>query len=219
MTDMAKAALARGHQYIAITDHASPMGMVYGIKEKNIGEYLQKIEEARKNVPGIRILAGTEVDILEDGSLYVPDKILKQLDWVVISVHGNFKMSPADMTKRILRGIDNPYACLFAHPTSRLLLKREPIAYDMDAVMKSAAKKGVAMEINASISRLDLNDIYAKRAKECGVWLCIDSDAHHPRELDYRFGITQARRGWIEKTDVINAKNWKEFEKWMQARK
>ena len=219
MIDMAKAAEKAGHEYIAITDHGSPMGMVYGIKETNIAEYLEKIEEARKAVPGIHILAGTEVDILEDGSLYLPYNILKQLDWVVVSVHGHFNMSPEATTKRILTAFENPYVNLFAHPTSRLLLKRDPIIYDMDAVMKAAAKKGIAMEINASIGRLDLNDIHAKRAKELGVMLTIDSDAHHARELDYRFGITQARRGWLEKKDVLNTKTWKELEKWLKKNK
>ncbi|HVW66641.1 MAG TPA: DNA polymerase/3'-5' exonuclease PolX [Candidatus Peribacteraceae bacterium] len=219
MIDMARAAKELGHQYIAITDHGSPMGMVYGIKEKNIKEYLKKINEARKAVSGIHILAGTEVDILEDGSLYLPDKILKQLDWVVASVHGNFKMPPAAMTKRILKAIENPYVDIIAHPTSRLLLKREPIEYDMDAVMKAAAKRGVLMELNASIYRLDLNDIHCKRAKELGVMLSIDSDAHHFREYDYRFGITQARRGWIEKKDVLNTKTWKELEVFLKKRK
>lgn len=216
MIDMAKAAKKAGHSYIAITDHGSPMGMVYGIKEKNIKEYLQKIEEARKAVPGIKILAGTEVDILEDGSLYLSDKILKQLDWVVASIHGNFNMSSSDMTKRILRGLHNPYVNLFAHPTSRLLLKRAPIEYDMEEVMKAAKKNNVCMELNASVQRLDLNDVYLKRAKELGVMICIDSDAHHPREFDYRFGISQARRGWLERANVLNTRSFADVQKWMK---
>lgn len=216
MTDMAKAAKALGHEYIAITDHASPMGMVYGIKEDNIAQYLEKIAEARENVPGIHILAGTEVDILEDGSLYLPDSILKQLDWVVVSVHGNFKLSEEAMTARIVRALENPYVRLFAHPTSRKLLERDPIRYDMDTVMNLAAKKGIAMEINASSERMDLNDQHTKRAKEMGVMLCINSDAHRPGGLDYRFGVIQARRGWCEKKDVLNTKSWKDFEKWLK---
>ncbi len=216
MTEMAKAAKKLGHEYIAFTDHASPMGMVYGIKEDNIKEYLKKVEEARKNVPGIQILAGSEVDILEDGSLYLPDAILKQLDWVVVSVHGNFKMSEDAMTKRIIKALKNPYVRLFAHPTSRLLLKREPIVYDMDAVMAAAKKQNVAMEINAAVDRLDLNDQLARRAKDMGVMLCIDSDAHHFKDLDRRFGVMQARRGWIEPKDVLNTKTWKEMEKWLK---
>lgn len=218
MADMAAAAKKAGLSYIAITDHASPMGMVFGIKEGNIKEYLKMVDEARTKVKGIQILAGTEVDILEDGSLYLPDSILKQLDWVVASVHGNFKMPPEAMTKRILKGLSNPYIKVFAHPTSRLLLKRDPIEYDTDAVFQFAAKQKIALEINASIFRLDLNDVLARRAKEAGCMIVIDSDAHHPREFDYRFGITQARRAWLEKGDVLNTLPFEKLKKWIEAR-
>jgi DNA polymerase (family X) len=204
MADMAKAAKKAGLSHIAICDHASIMGMVQGIKEGNIDQYLEMIKQARKEVKGIDILAGAEVDILEDGSLYLPDSLLKKLDWVVASVHGNFKMSSSDMTKRVLRAVNNPYVCVLGHPTARLLLKRDPIEYDFDEVFKAAAKNNVAMEINASIFRLDLNDVLARKAKEAGCKISINSDAHHPREFDYRFGITQARRAWLEKGDVIN---------------
>jgi DNA polymerase (family 10) len=213
--DMAKAAQKAGLEYIAITDHGSPMGMVFGIKEKNIDEYLEKIEEARAKVKGIQILAGTEVDILEDGSLYLPDAVLKKLDWVVASVHGNFNMPSAAMTKRIVKALKNPYVNVFAHPTSRLLLKRDPITYDFDEVFETAAKHNVALEINASIYRLDLNDVLARKAKDMGCRITINSDAHHPREFDYRFGITQARRGWIEKKDVLNTMTFAQLKKWM----
>lgn len=217
MIEMAKAAKASGLAYIAMTDHASPMGMVFGLKQKNIGEYLKQIDEAKKAVPGMHILAGVEVDILRDGSLYLPDSILEQLDWVVASVHGNFKMSSAAMTERILRAVEHPLVDVIAHPTARLLLKRDPIAFDMDAVLRSAATHNVAMEINASIYRLDLNDVHAKRAKDLGCLLTIDSDAHGPGEFDYRFGVSQARRAWVERGDVLNTKTWKEFEKWQRS--
>jgi DNA polymerase (family X) len=215
MTDMAKAAKAAGLKFMAFCDHCSPMGMVRGIKEENIDEYLGMVEKARKDVKGIEILAGAEVDILEDGSLYLSDKSLKKLDWVVASVHGNFKLPKDVMTRRIIKGLSNPYVRIFAHPTSRLLLKRDPIEYDIDAVFALCKEKNVALEINASIFRLDLNDVLARKAKEAGCMIAIDSDAHHPREFDYRFGITQARRGWIEKKDVINAMTFAELKKWM----
>jgi DNA polymerase (family 10) len=176
------------------------------------------IERARKEVKGIGILAGVEVDILEDGSLYLSDKTLAKLDWVVASVHGNFKLSRDVMTKRLIKGLSNPHVNVFAHPTSRLLLKRDPIEYDIDKIFKLCAEKHVALEINASIFRLDLNDVLARKAKEAGCSLVIDSDAHHPREFDYRFGITQARRGWIEKKDVINTRSFADVEKWMQQK-
>lgn len=216
MVEMAEAAKAAGLSHIAICDHASPMGMVFGIKEKNIKEYLGMIEEARTKVKGIEILAGSEVDILEDGSLYLPDSVLKKLDWVVASVHGHFNMPKDAMTKRIVRALKNPYVNVFAHPTSRLLLKRDPIDYDFDEVFSTAAKHNVALEINASIYRLDLNDVLARKAKDMGCKITINSDAHHPREFDYRFGITQARRGWIEKGDVINTMTFAQLKKWME---
>jgi DNA polymerase (family X) len=216
MTEMAQAAHRAGLEYIAITDHGSPMGMVQGIKEKNITEYLRLIDEARRSVKDMQILAGSEVDILEDGSLYLSDKTLGLLDWVVVSVHGNFKLSSKKMTDRIIRALKHPRVNVFAHPTSRLLLKRDPIEYDIDAVFKCAADHDVCVEINASFDRLDLNDVLARRARDAGCMLTIDSDAHNAGEFDYRFGVSQARRGWIEKKDVLNTRTWAEFQKKMK---
>lgn len=219
MVDMARAAKKAGLQYIAICDHASPMGMVKGIKEGNIKDYRKLIEAARTQVKGMEIFAGAEVDIMQDGSLFLPDAALATLDWVVASVHGHFHQSSADMTKRLIRAIQNPHVRLIAHPTTRLLLKRDPIAFDADAVFAAAAKHGVAMEINASLERLDLNDVLARKAKEMGVMICIDSDAHHPREFDYRFGISQARRAWLEKSDVMNTMSAAQFKKFLTKRR
>lgn len=216
MAEMAKSALDHGHEYIAITDHASPMGMVAGIKKGNIKEYLKLIEKARKAVPAIRIFAGTEVDILDDGSLYLDDKVLAQLDWVVASIHGNFKMSREDMTNRLLRAIENPHVRLLAHPTARKLLKRDPIDFDVDKVFRAAAESGVALEVSASVDRLDLNDVLCKRAKDLGCTLIINADAHNPGELNYVYGITQAQRGWLTKADVLNTLPLKKFEAWLQ---
>ncbi len=219
MEQMAKSALAQGHEYIAITDHGSPMGMVAGIKKGNIKEYLKMIEKARKAVPGLRIYAGTEVDILEDGSLYLDDKTLAQLDWVVASIHGNFKLSREAMTDRLLRAIENPHVRLLAHPTARRLLKRDPIDYDIDRVFKAAVEHGVALEVNASIDRLDLNDVLCKRAKDLGAKLLINGDAHNPGELDYTFGISQAQRGWLTKKEVLNTLSLKEFDTFVQKKR
>jgi len=219
MADMARGAKEQGHEYIAITDHASPMGMVAGLKKGNIREYLKLIEKARKEVPGIRIFAGTEIDILEDGSLYLDEKVLAQLDWVVASVHGNFKMSREEMTERLLRAIENPHVRLLAHPTARKLLKRDPIDYDVDRVFRAAAQNGVALEISASVDRLDLNDVLCKRAKELGATFLINADAHKPGELDYTYGISQAQRGWLTKRDILNTLPLKEFEKFVQKKR
>ena len=212
MVTMARAAKAKGLSYIAITDHGSGMGMVKGVKSGNIGQYLELIEKARAAVPGIHILTGVEVDIEADGRLYLPDDVLRKLDWVVASVHSHMRQSPEEMTKRLLRAIEHPFVRVIGHPTTRLLLKRAGVEFSLETVFKAAAKRGIAMELNASIYRLDLNDIHCKLAKDLGVKICIDSDAHDPAELDYRFGIAQARRGWLEKKDVINAMSWEKFE-------
>ena len=220
MTEMARGAKRRGLKYIAITDHASPMGMVNGIQKtkKSMQSYLKKIEEARKAVPDIHILAGVEVDILKDGSLYLPDDLLKEFDWVVAAVHQYFHETPADTTERLIKAIQNPHVHLIGHPTARLLGKRAGIEFDMEAVLKAAKKYGVAMEINTGHDRLDLNAAHLKQAKKIGVDICISSDAHTPQGLEYSFGIAQARRGWLEKKDIVNMKPWKEFEKWRKRR-
>lgn len=216
MAVMAQSALDHGHEYISITDHATPMGMVAGIKKDNVKEYLKLIEKARKTVPGIRIFAGTEVDIMDDGSLYLDDKVLGQLDWVVASIHSQFKMSREDMTNRLLRAIENPHVRLLAHPTARKLLKRDPIDYDIDKVFRAAVENGVALELSASVDRLDLNDVLCKRAKDLGCKLIINGDAHNPGEINYTFGITQAQRGWLTKDDVLNTLPLKKFEAWLR---
>lgn len=208
--EMAKAARERGYEYIAITDHSSSMGMVKGLKEENIGHYLKMIDEAREKVSGIHILSGTEVDISKDGSLYLPDECLKRLDWVVASIHLNFKMSYEDMTNRYLRAIENPHVKVIAHPTSRIVGERPPFDFDFKKVAERAKERGVFFEINGS-SRLDLNDVHIRQAREIGVEMVIDSDAHTPLGLGLRFGVGQARRGWCEKKDILNTLSWKDF--------
>lgn len=205
MIAMARAAKAAGLATIAITDHASPMGMVRGVKAGNIRQYIKKIEEARKAVAGIHILAGAEVDILADGRLYLPDAVLKQLDWVVASVHSHFRQSRDVMTQRLLRAIANPHVKVLGHPLARMLGERAAIEFDVDVVLKEAAKRSVAMELNTSNERLDLPDIHLRRAKELGVKIAIGSDAHSIHGFAYALGIAQARRGWLTKRDVMMA--------------
>lgn len=219
MTAMAKAAKEKGFGYLAITDHASSMGMVRGIKDGNIDEFLAKVEEARRNVPGIRIFAGAEVDIETDGSLYLSDESLAKLDWVVASVHGKFQMDRKDMTARLIRALEHPSVCVLGHPTARLLLQRPGIEFDVDAVFNAAKKHGKALELNASVYRLDLNDVLCKKAKDMGIPICIDSDAHKALEMDYRFGIAQARRAWLTKEGVLNCRSLKDLEKWLSKAK
>ncbi|MBI3336627.1 DNA polymerase/3'-5' exonuclease PolX [Candidatus Peregrinibacteria bacterium] len=216
--EMARAAKEKGHEYVAITDHASSMGMVRGIKPKNIKKYLREIHKARLAVPGIHILAGAEVDILADGSLYLPDSVLAKLDLVVASIHQNFRQSRVQLTKRVLRAIENPYVHILGHPTGRIIGKREAVDLDIDAVLRAAKKNGKVIELNASPVRLDLNDVHLKRAKELGVTICINSDAHSPAHLSYQYGIFQARRGWLEKKDVLNTLPWERLHNWLKKR-
>lgn len=213
MLEMAEGAKRASFEYIAITDHASSMGMVKGIKEKNIDEYLEMIEDVRNKVHGIHILSGAEVDIQEDGSLYLPDELLKKLDWVVASVHSHFKQSEAVMTKRLIKAIENPYVKVIGHPFTRKVLERAPIEFNFTEVAKHAKKFSVALEINTSPDRLDLPDVYIRQAKEIGTMLTIDSDSHDKNGFNFRFGVAQARRGWCEKGDVLNTLSWTEFHK------
>lgn len=203
MIDMARAAKASGLEYVAITDHASPMGMVGGIKEGNIDEYLEQVEKARKAVPGIRIFAGAEVDILPDGSLYLPDSVLTKLDWVNASIHAHFTLDKAAQTKRLLGAIRNKHVHCIAHPTTRMVAERDGIEADWDAVFDAARETGVAMEINASVRRLDMNDLLAKRAHDKGVTLTMGSDAHGVSGLSKIHGIAQAQRAWLGRKDIL----------------
>ncbi len=211
MIDMAKAAKKKGFEYIAMTDHASTMGMVKGIKEKNIEEYLGAVEDARKAVAGIHILAGAEVDIGIDGSLYLSDKVLKKLDWVNISVHQHFNLTEAEQTARLLKAIAHPSVKVLAHPTARLLGERPGIPFDIQKVFAACAKHHVAVELNCSPERLDASDVLVRQAIEAGCMIILDSDAHDPAGLQYAYGVSQARRAWVQKKNVLNCKGWKEF--------
>lgn len=204
----------RGYEYIAITDHASSMGMVRGIKANTIEKYIRDVRAAEKRVGGIHVLAGAEVDIEKDGSLYLSDALLKKLDFVVASLHSYFKQDRATATKRIIRAIENPHVHCIGHLTTRMLGKRESIDLDVEAIMKAAKRTGTIMELNAHWARLDLSDIHCRLAKEYGVTVAISTDAHTLNEFDVmRYGIATARRGWLEKKDVVNTLPWEQFRK------
>jgi DNA polymerase (family X) len=203
--EMARAARELGREYIALTDHSQALAMAKGLDEKRALEQIKKIRAAEQRVGGIRLLAGIEVDIRKDGSLDLDEEVLAQLDVVVASVHSYMNLEPAEMTQRILAAIENPYTQIVAHPTGRLLLRREPFAYDMEKVFQAAIKAGVAMEANAYPERLDLSDVHLRLAKQCGVKIVISTDSHSTSHLSFmKYGVITARRGWIEKTDVIN---------------
>lgn len=203
--EMARAAEKIGHRYIAITDHSQAVRIAGGLNEKELAEHLREIEKVGEQCPNIRILKGVEVDILADGSLDLEDFILRECEVVLASIHYNFNLPKKEMTKRIVRGLKNPYVNIFGHPTGRLLLKREPYAFDFEEVVKTAIGEGVTLEINAHPARLDLNDVLARRAKELGSRLVINTDAHSSRQLELMaYGVFTARRAGLEKDDVIN---------------
>ncbi|HEX4104129.1 MAG TPA: DNA polymerase/3'-5' exonuclease PolX [Candidatus Paceibacterota bacterium] len=204
---MAEAALKQGLKYIVITDHTKRLAMAHGLDEKRITEQMKEIDKLNKKFSGkIRILKGSECDILKDGTLDLPDSILEKLDVVGVSVHSHFTLPRAEQTARVIRAISNPNADIFFHPTGRIINRREPIDIDVDEVIKVAKKTGTVMEVNSFPERSDLKDEYIRKCVDAGVKLSIDSDAHSSRHYAFlEFGIAQARRGWAERKDVINA--------------
>lgn len=203
--EMGEAARLLGYEYIALTDHSKAVTVANGMDEKRTLEQIKKIRAAQERVRGIRLLAGIEVDIKKNGTLDLDDEVLAQLDVVVASVHSYMNMESAEMTERILAAIENPYTQIIAHPTGRLVLRRDPFEYDMEKVMDAAAKAGVAMEANAYPDRLDLSDVNLRKAKQRGVKIVISTDSHATVQLTtMKYGVITARRGWIEKKDVIN---------------
>ena len=203
--EMAKAARALGHEYIAITDHSKAVTVANGLDEKRAAAHIKNLQAANEKGLGIRVLAGSEVDILKDGELDYSDEILAQLEVVVCSVHSYMNLDRAAMTERMLAAIENPYTQIIAHPTGRLLLRRDPIDYDMEKVLDACAKHGVAMECNSYPDRLDLKDVHLRMCKERGVKVVISTDSHNTSNLSFiRYGVTMARRGWLEKADVLN---------------
>lgn len=214
MEDMARAAKAVGLEYVGFADHASSMGMVRGIKEKSAAAYLRRVDAARAAVPGIRLFAGVEVDILPDGSLYLSDDALAGFDYVIASVHGSFKQSRAVMTQRIIRAIEHPAVRIVGHPTARILGRRAGVDVDMDAIFRAAKLHDTALELNASPERLDLDDLHCRRAIERGVLLSMNSDAHAPAGINVSYGIGQARRGWVEPRHMLNTMTATQVQRW-----
>ena len=210
--EMAEAARALGQEYIAITDHSKAVTVANGLDEKRVAAHIKKIHAADEKGLGIRVFAGAEVDILKDGSLDYSDEILGQLDVVVCSIHSYFNLDRAAMTERMLAAIENPYTQIIAHPTGRLLMRRDPFDYDMEAVLKACARHGVAMECNSYPDRLDLKDVHLRMCKEHGVKVVISTDSHNASNLAFiKHGVTTARRGWLEAKDVINTLPTAEF--------
>jgi DNA polymerase (family 10) len=219
MEEMARACVERGYEYMAVTDHTQAMAMIEGLTPARAREQWKELDEVRARVPEIQILRSAEVDILRDGELDLPDDVLEELDIVVVSIHSLMDLDRKKMTERVLRALAHPAVDILAHPTGRQLGRREPFQLDVEAVLEAAAEHSVAVELNANPRRLDLSDVHVHRAKELGVPVVISTDAHSPRELDHmRYGVEQARRGWLEAADVLNTRPWKDLKRWL-ARK
>ena len=209
MRAMVEAARDEGHEYIAITEHSQSLAMANGLDERRALAHAESIRALDAEGVGVRLLAGIECDILPDGSLDLADDCLASLDLVVASVHSAFNQERQQMTDRLLRAIDNPYVDVLGHPTGRAILRREPYAFDIGAVIDAARARHVALEINCQAHRLDLNDVHARLARDRGVRLVISSDAHSRRALGtLRWGVLVARRGWVGPSDVLNTRSF-----------
>ena len=203
--EMAEAAKACGYKYMAITDHSKNLAFANGLDDKRAVEHIKRIRAANDSIGGIRIFAGIEVDILADGTLDLSDEVLGQMDLVIASVHSHMNQDAKEMTERVLRAIENPHTSIIGHPTGRLLLRRDAFQFDMDAILKAAAARKVAMELNAYPDRLDLCDRHLRLAKQHGVKIVINTDSHHTSHLEkIRYGVLQARRAALTNKDVLN---------------
>jgi DNA polymerase (family 10) len=210
--EMARAALAKGYQYLAITDHSQSLGVASGLTVERLAQQRQEIDEVQARVPGIRLWHGSEVEVRADGALDFPDETLAQLDYVVASVHTGLRQDRDTLTRRALAAIRNPHVKQLAHPTGRLLPRREGGDFDMEALIRAAAETGTFLEINAAPERLDLPDTHARRAIELGVKLIINCDAHHVDEFNnLHFGVAAACRGWANTEHVANTRPLDEF--------
>lgn len=215
---MAHAASKKGYAYMAVTDHSRSQRIANGISAATLKKQGREIDRLQKKL-SIKLLKGAEVDILKDGSLDYPDAVLQQLDWVIASIHSGFKMPEQAMTHRLEKALSNPHITAWGHPTGRKLGKRKGYTFDVDAVLETAKKNRVVLEINSDPQRLDAYDDLIFKAKKKGLLFCINTDSHRIDSLDnIRFGVGMARRGWLEKKDVVNTKPWKAFRAFLNKR-
>jgi DNA polymerase (family 10) len=212
LEEMARAAKRFGLKYLAVTDHSQTLKMVRGLNERRLLAQMEEIDRLNAKLKGIRLLKGIEVEILEDGRLDLPDRVLQRLDLVIGSVHSGFRLSARQQTERILRAMDHRYFSILGHPSGRLINERDAYAVDLAAVIRKARERGCFLELNANPQRLDLTDIGCQMAKEAGVQVAINTDAHSVADFgQLAYGIGQARRGWLEKTDVLNTRSLNEL--------
>jgi DNA polymerase (family 10) len=217
--EMAEAAQAQGYKYMAITDHSKNLAFANGLDDQRALEHIKRIRAVSDQREGIKIFAGIEVDILADGTLDLSDEVLAQMDLVIASVHSHMNQDSKEMTERVLKAIENPNTSIIGHPTGRLLLRRDAFQIDMDAILKAAAARKVAMELNSYPDRLDLSDRHLRLAKQHGVKIVINTDSHHTSHMDkIKYGIVQARRAWLNKEDVLNTLPTQKFAEAMKKR-
>jgi DNA polymerase (family 10) len=216
---MVLAAKALGYEYVGISDHSGGRGIARGLNRARLKEQMAEIKALNERMGGVRILTSLEVDIRSDGTLDMPDEVLKELDIVTASVHSGMNQTQEPMTRRIIKAMENPNVDVLGHPTGRLMPDREPVAVDMEAIFQAAVRTRTMLEINAMPSRLDLKDTHVYRARELGIKLVISTDAHSTEHLGFmRFGVGVARRGWCEAKDILNTKPLAELLKYLKSR-
>jgi DNA polymerase (family 10) len=214
LEEMAQAAKDRGYEYLAVSDHSQKVTVAKGMGPDRLRKRLEAIDRLNEDLKGLTLLKSVEVDILENGDLDLPDEVLKELDVVTASVHYHLNLPKNKQTNRVVKALGSPYVHILGHPTGRILQQRAAYAIDLEAVMKKARENSVALELNAHPDRLDLNDAHAKMAKDMGVKVAICTDAHKTDDLDLiRFGVGQARRGWLQAGDVINTRSLSDLRK------
>jgi DNA polymerase (family 10) len=217
---MAEAAIALGYEYLVFCDHSQSLRIANGLSPARLEEKLEAVRAADERYDEIHLLCGSEVDILKDGTMDYEDALLAELDFVVASVHTSFNIGEEAQTERIVRAMNNPYVRTIAHPTGRLLNKREPYAVDVSRLIQEAKVTNTALELNSYVDRLDLSVPYVREAVNAGVKITIDTDAHDETALSFaQFGVSQARRAWVEKESVVNCMPWKEFEEYLKRGK
>jgi DNA polymerase (family 10) len=211
--EMVAAAVDRGYEYIAITDHSATHGFGNDVQPDELRRQIERIHELDSATDGIRILAGSEVNVLPDGSLDYDDDLLAELDWIVASHHSSFRMSELEQTERMISAMEHPLVDAIGHPTGRLIERRQPYALDVESVAKAAARTGTFLEINGNPDRRDLNEVNVRIAVEAGATIVIDSDGHRTTTLgNIVYGVATARRAWLTPENVANTRSWDELD-------
>jgi DNA polymerase (family 10) len=219
LEQMAHAAMERGYDFIAFTDHSASHGFGNDVQPDELRKQIERVHELDASIDGIKLLAGSEVNIDTDGSLDYDDDLLAELDWVVASLHTSFRMGEKEQTDRMIAAMEHPLVDAIGHPTGRLIERRNPYALDVERVAEAAARTGTFLEINANPNRRDLSETNARMAREAGAWIVINADAHGVETLaNTRYGVATARRAWLTAADVVNTRPWAEVDRLRKRR-